>query len=146
MDHYVLGFIFSHDIKKVLLVNKQRPDWQKDKWNGVGGHIEKDEHPYPAMRREIDEEIEGLIHDPTAMTHRITFTCPGGTVWVYKSVALHSCKLRDIVSRTDEPVQEFYVNRLGSYSNLLDSMLWLIPLVLSDVQGPILLNRLKKSV
>jgi 8-oxo-dGTP pyrophosphatase MutT (NUDIX family) len=148
MDHYVLGFIFSYDLKQVLLVNKRRPGWQEGKWNGIGGHIEKEEqYPYPAMKREIREEVDGLLFDPTAMEHRVTFTCPGGTVWVYKAMALRSCLLSKVKSKTDEPVEWFRVERIGERpDDALDSIRWLVPLMLSDVRGPILIDRTKKSV
>lgn len=35
---YVLGFAFYQDT--VLLINKERPDWQAGRLNGVGGKIE----------------------------------------------------------------------------------------------------------
>lgn len=146
MDHYVLAFIFSHDLKEVLLVNKQRPDWQKGKWNGLGGHIEKDEFPFQAVKREISEEIYGASFALDDITHAVTFVCPGGTVWVYKMLAGRFDNLTEIRSRTDEPVKAFYVKSISGWANMLDSMKWLIPLILSDVCKPILLSRLKKSV
>lgn len=56
MKKYVLGFAFSKDKKEVILIEKQKPDWQKGKLNGVGGKIEKDEMPHLAMVREFEEE------------------------------------------------------------------------------------------
>lgn len=145
MDHYVLAFIFSHDYRTVLLMKKQRPDWQKGHYNGVGGHIEKDETPFPAIRREIKEEL-GREYAPADITHAVTFVCPGGTVWVYEVQVGRFDDLMDIKSKTDESVSVFRVGDIGNSPDMLNSMRWLIPLVLSDVQRPILLNRLKKSV
>lgn len=56
MTHYVCGFMFNSDYSKVLLIEKQRPAWQKGKWNGIGGHIEAGETPNQAMAREFEEE------------------------------------------------------------------------------------------
>lgn len=39
MNSYVCGFLMSYDMDKVVLIKKNRPDWQKGKWNGVGGKI-----------------------------------------------------------------------------------------------------------
>ena len=43
--HYVLGFIFNRQKDNVLLVEKKRPEWQKGKWNGIGGKIKENESP-----------------------------------------------------------------------------------------------------
>jgi 8-oxo-dGTP diphosphatase len=68
MKHYVLGFAFSKDRKEIILIEKQKPDWQKGKLNGVGGKVEKKDFawntngevtPYVAtiaMQREFKEE------------------------------------------------------------------------------------------
>lgn len=55
MKHYVLGFAFNHE-NQVLLIKKAKPDWQRGKWNGVGGSVESHETPLQAMIRECDEE------------------------------------------------------------------------------------------
>lgn len=54
--HYVVGFMFSEDLENLILIEKQKPVWQKGKLNGVGGKIEKDETPIQAMIREFKEE------------------------------------------------------------------------------------------
>lgn len=53
---FVLGFLFSEDGSRVLLVWKNRPAWQNGKLNGVGGKIEPGETPLQAMKREFLEE------------------------------------------------------------------------------------------
>ena len=54
---YVVGFAFTKDLKRVLLINKNKPEWQKGLLNGVGGKIEGKETPLEAMRREAIEEV-----------------------------------------------------------------------------------------
>jgi 8-oxo-dGTP diphosphatase len=53
---YVVGFMFNAYYNEVLLVRKQRPDWQKGKLNGLGGHVEQNERAAHAMQREFAEE------------------------------------------------------------------------------------------
>lgn len=53
---YSLAFIFTPSFQKVLLVTKNRPNWQKGKLNGIGGHIEKNESAIQAVTREVFEE------------------------------------------------------------------------------------------
>ena len=54
MIEYVAGFYFEENL--VFLVLKNKPDWQKNLWNGIGGKIENGETPAAAMRREFREE------------------------------------------------------------------------------------------
>lgn len=58
MKKYVLGFLFSNDKRDIALIRKERPEFQKGKFNGVGGKIENDETPLEAMNRECKEEFE----------------------------------------------------------------------------------------
>lgn len=60
---YVCGFHFSEDLKQVVLIRKQKPEWQKGKLNGVGGKIEDNEHGLGAMIREFKEETDKLVTD-----------------------------------------------------------------------------------
>jgi 8-oxo-dGTP diphosphatase len=53
---YVLGFLFSYDLQRVALIHKERPNWQKGKLNGIGGHLEEGEMSVDAMSREFFEE------------------------------------------------------------------------------------------
>lgn len=64
---YVLGFMFDPTLRKVLLVWKDRPTWQKGRLNGIGGHIEAGETPHEAMVREFEEEtfFKSHIYLPT---------------------------------------------------------------------------------
>lgn len=54
---YVVGFAFTKDLKRVLLINKNKPEWQKGFLNGVGGKIKSNETPLKAMQRETMEEV-----------------------------------------------------------------------------------------
>lgn len=47
---YVLGFMFSNLMNNVVLLQKQKPNWQKGLWNGVGGKVESGEEPIDATR------------------------------------------------------------------------------------------------
>lgn len=53
---YVLAVAFSVDRRKILLIRKLTPEWQRGLLNGPGGKIELGETPLQAMIREFKEE------------------------------------------------------------------------------------------
>lgn len=61
MKRYVCGFLFSPGEQYVLLIQKNKPDWQKGFLNGIGGKIEQWESPSQAMKREFHEEVNFFI-------------------------------------------------------------------------------------
>lgn len=56
MKTYTVAFIFTPDFKKVWLIEKQKPEWQKGRLNGIGGKVEDGETNYDSCIREIKEE------------------------------------------------------------------------------------------
>jgi 8-oxo-dGTP diphosphatase len=64
---YVVGFLFDPKLYNVVLIKKNKPEWQKGKLNGVGGKIEAGETCLEAMIREFYEETGLLIKDWTYM-------------------------------------------------------------------------------
>lgn len=70
---YVVGFLFSPKRDAVLLIRKNKPEWQRGRLNGVGGKIEEGELPIDAMIREFQEEA-GLLVRAWLPFHRERFT------------------------------------------------------------------------
>jgi 8-oxo-dGTP diphosphatase len=56
----VIGFLFDSR-GNVLLIEKNHPEWQKGRLNGIGGKIEKGETPLQAMVREFREEAGAVV-------------------------------------------------------------------------------------
>lgn len=52
----VVGFVFDRQESTVVLIRKNHPDYQKGKWNGIGGQVEQGELSVEAIRRECLEE------------------------------------------------------------------------------------------
>ena len=119
MIKYVVGFLFQGD--KVALIQKNRPEWQKGKLNGIGGHIEKDENPLCAMMREFYEETG-------ASTNRwrqyALLTNKEKTVELYLFTS--SSEYLTLKSVTDEKVGWYPVNNLPD--NIIPNLRWLIPM------------------
>lgn len=53
---YVVGFMFNSDLSRMVVIKKLNPEWQRGKFNGVGGKIEPGESDVAAMVREFKEE------------------------------------------------------------------------------------------
>lgn len=58
MKKFCMGFIFDLRQERVLLIKKRATDpYNPNKWNGVGGKIERNETSVDAMIRETKEEV-----------------------------------------------------------------------------------------
>lgn len=120
---YVLGFLFDGLGHHVLLMRKERPEWQKGQWNGIGGHVEAGELPLQAMRRECREEI-GL--DIEEWGHFATFQGDDYAVHCFKC---YSNRVRQAESKTDEYTELKDVNDSGY--GWLPNLKWLIAMAQS---------------
>jgi 8-oxo-dGTP diphosphatase len=58
-NRFVVGFMFDRSMSNVVLIRKQKPEWQRGLLNGVGGKIENGEGAMEAMCREFHEETGG---------------------------------------------------------------------------------------
>lgn len=125
---YTLGFLFQYDYRKELyftwLIKKTRPDWQKGKYNGIGGKVEKDESFIDTMVREFREETSCTIEDWKrfcVLTDNKSFN-----VHCYSSFIPKSSTIK---TTTDEEIKMFYINDLPL--NIIPNVRWLIPMALS---------------
>ena len=118
MKEYVLGFMFDQSGYNVLLIKKERPDWQKGMWNGIGGSIEIGETPIEAMIREFKEET-GILH------HNWEDLCVIGDE-NYRCYCFYtkSKKWGDYKSITDERVEHFSSDALDILGDKLIPNLW----------------------
>lgn len=135
--HYVLGLVFNDTKTRILLIEKLRPDWQKGRWNGIGGKIEEGETPSEAMLRESREET-GHEYD---FLHRITFTCPGGTVYVFIAKTPREIQFDQI---EDEKLKVWGLWELPH--GLMANIKWIIPLCLANVRFPVMIDQLDLGV
>ena len=100
-----VGFLFSENMLDVLLIEKQRPEWQKGKFNGIGGRMEVGESPVGCLVREFREET-GVLLDKDSWTqfHMQRQMQSGASLYFYYAVrpidVLHAA--RDV---TDEKLQ-----------------------------------------
>ena len=111
----VLGFIFSKDLKKVILIKKQKPDWQKNLLNGVGGHIKDEEKPFEAIKRKTLEEA-GLDIDNWNLI--ATMNGEGWYLYIYTAFLPINQKIE---TKTDEEVSEYNIDEIGILNTLLNT-------------------------
>ena len=131
--HYVLGLVFNDISTRILLIEKLRPDWQKGRWNGIGGKIDGDETPSEAMLRESKEET-GHEYD---FEHRITFVCPGGTVYVFVAKTTREIEFEQI---EDEKLKVWGLWELPS--TMMANLKLYIPLCLANIRFPVMIDQL----
>jgi 8-oxo-dGTP diphosphatase len=117
---YVVGFLFSPDFKKVVLINKNRPDFQKGLYNGVGGRIEENEAPADAMKREFLEETGLLVEN-----WREYCVLQGDCVVYVFSASSEDYHL--VQTKTDERVDIIWSFEVPTL-NVMPNLRWLIPM------------------
>jgi 8-oxo-dGTP diphosphatase len=116
MRKFVVGFLFDGQ-GNVALIEKNRPDWQIGRLNGVGGQVEKGESPLKAMVREFYEEAGDKID------WRQFCEVKGDG---YRLYCFTSREKTEITTKTDEKVGWYPVSKLPD--NILPNVRWLIPM------------------
>ncbi|MDP3996959.1 MAG: NUDIX domain-containing protein [Candidatus Andersenbacteria bacterium] len=109
MKAYTLGFIFSHDLLKVLLMHKNRPDWQAGKLNGIGGRIERGEESSDCIVREVKEEA-GVKTKKKDWKYFGKLKAKGWRVDLYAIV--YKGDTNDFSTTTDEEIEWFEADDL----------------------------------
>ncbi len=119
---YVLAFIFSDDFSRVLLIHKNRPDWQKGKMNGIGGKLETDESFLEAVVREVQEETGLMI---VSSDWKLVAELEGPLFYTQVMATILPQPV-PAQSMTDETVEWFDIKCLPE--NCIANLSWLIPL------------------
>lgn len=145
---YVCGFMFDNALNKVVLIHKNKPEWQKGKVNGVGGKMEvvryantTDERPIleepdVAMAREFREET-GYNTEPHEWTLFRSERFQNGVI-VHFLMATGRLREDLIQSMTDERVVVYDVDFvLGGWRvNLMYNLPYLIEMAIALHNAP----------
>ena len=121
---YVVGFRMDPLGKRVVLVSKMKPAWQRGRLNGVGGKIERGETARQAIIREFREETGVHIEDweqtvvLTGKTFEVTFFRSFGYIDAVRT-------------ETDEEIIIHNVEDLFALS-VIPNLKWLIPMQLDN--------------
>lgn len=119
-------------MENVVLIEKEKPEWQRGKYNAIGGKIEEKETPLQAMVREFQEEAFIL----TKPDHWNPLCLIGDSNYeVYFFYCLFE-DWRDYISKTTEEVFHIPVMDLHTVNHLLiQNLNWLIPLCIDKEQN-----------
>lgn len=135
LKQYVLGFAFSRTRDVIALIEKQKPDWQKGKFNGIGGKIEpEDSSPRDAMIREFKEEtgVQTFYGGELGWNHFATMTFDddimGGKAVVY-CFRMFSSQVYQCKTIESEQIKLFDLTGLAGLP-LIDNLPVLIPMAL----------------
>ena len=127
-EKYTVAFIFNSSMSKVLLVHKEKPEWQLGKLNGIGGKYEEGESGAQCIARETREE--STLEIPEDKWLRIgTISQDRGNVGVY--TAIYDGELSNAVKGHYEEVEWFEVNALPQ--NVIPNLRWLIPMAIEKL-------------
>lgn len=130
MKTYSLGFAFSLDASKLVVIEKNRPDWQAGLWNGVGGKLEEGETPLQCLVREFFEETGVKISEkawrPLTVFRNETFE-----VHAY---AVFSDQIFQVETMTDEQIMVIDVDLNEIRRKGISNLPWLIGLALDKDQ------------
>jgi 8-oxo-dGTP diphosphatase len=116
--------MFSPTGDHVVLIRKNHPEWQKGKFNGIGGKIADGERSISAMAREFREET-GVQTYEADWQELVVIEGPEHRVEFFYA---HSDKYLQVSTATDEVVAIQFPDALPN--NTIFNLNWLIPLAL----------------
>jgi 8-oxo-dGTP diphosphatase len=129
MKKFTVGFVFDQNLKNVLLMHKDRPDWQAGKVNGIGGKFDVGEESLDCMMREAKEESDlDTDKDKWVFLGNMYTDMVHLDVYAYVHDDLSRAK-----TMTSEEVEIFSVANLPS--NMLSNLRWLIPMAVDKIEN-----------
>lgn len=128
MKKYTLGYIFTPDLQKVLLVHKIDPEWQRGKLNGIGGKNKENETDMNCIIREVEEET-------SLKTQKKDWIFLGkmhGTNWTMSLFTIVFESKPELAKQAGkEKIEWFSVSELPS--NIIPNLKWQIPLAIEKI-------------
>lgn len=125
--NYSLGFVLSEEKSLVILILKEKPDWQRGKFNGIGGKIEKGETALVGFIREFHEEAGVLLpKEKVDKFCEMHFKdCIVHVFRVFDYGAFHLTK-----TMTNEAIYHLEVDKILGTERIIFNLNWLIPMAM----------------
>lgn len=123
IKEFVCGFMFSENKQNILLIKKDRPEWQNGLLNGVGGKLEEYEPSELAMVREFKEEV-GINTTPLEWTLFAVVVGTHSKIFCYKmfSDKLYNYKQMETEEPTVIPARDIWIHETVPNLNFLVPM------------------------
>jgi 8-oxo-dGTP pyrophosphatase MutT (NUDIX family) len=128
MTKYTIGIYFDNSLKRVVLMLKNRPNWQAGKFNFPGGHIETDEKGIDCVIREFKEEC-GIVTNIEDWRHIGLIR----NQWNYEVeifTGVQNAKHGELKTMEDQPVTWIDIDKLPK--NVVSNLSWLVPFALNS--------------
>lgn len=163
---YVCGLLFGEG--HLVLVRKERPGWQKGRFNGLGGEVKPGEDLLAAMKREAHEEAgvtettlpEGNVfewqhfavlsgksyavpvrRDPDSLDGGFVVTNENDTYEVHFYRAFSTDAVQMARTQTDEEIVKLPLSSFP-WGCLVDGLKYLIPIAQDlDIRAPVYIVR-----
>lgn len=140
MKTHTLGFIFTENKDKVVLILKEKPASQKGKLNGIGGKIEVEESSENCISRETKEETDlDIAPDKWQKYAQILME---NEIGVDVFVTTYIGEQSDARSSEGLKVEWYPVDNLPE--NVMSNLNWLIPAAIDFINDK-QLNLIKAS-
>jgi len=122
MKNYTIGVYFNESLTEVVMILKNRPQWQAGNFNFPGGHVEQNESSSHCITREFNEEC-GVFVKESRWKH--IGNIHGSDYIVYVFTAVKNELDIEAVTMEDEEVRWIKINELPE--NIISNLVWLVP-------------------
>jgi len=130
--HYTVGFLFNQDKSKVALIRKNRPVWQFNRLNGIGGHVEEDEESSVCMSREFHEEARYPLEISPEWKRYASLDSPTFFVDCFAAIG----DLNQIRSKTSEKIEIIEIISIhpNRKVDMIENLPWLISMAIDFLE------------
>lgn len=141
MKRYVIVCALIRDDtigNRVVLIQKNRPDWQKGRLNLPGGKIESGEIEIDAAKRELFEETGLKLQHPIKLIGMMDGFLSVGIIdqeWEVYVVAGVVANPHDMETKTDELVHSYRIEIAINSPHIIDNLRYIIPKCIACLDG-----------
>ena len=136
IKNYVLICVVQPFSNNIIFVMKKRPEWQKGKFNLVGGKIEEGENEEQAALRELKEETGYKPHKnyPNLIKSGVLENKDGSKVYCFKAIVDVFEKLHPTPGEGEtELIKWCNWGLMKTDNRLINNLRIIVPLMINDI-------------